>query len=272
MIHFKGREIPDHLWELGLAVRTLIEQYGAMDRWRRQVRGWVTRVRRADNASIGVMYLPQKLEIDEEYALLAAVHDNCVSPERNEELIHPWAAEEDFGGSEVVVTVSSEALDAISTYIFLMKHVLPEQGRQGIERSKADRLLRILRHVASDVRSAARLWTPDRSNFADASDPVDEYATFLQRAGTETSSSGTTEPVGPEAKASGAADSKTDNEKKSPPPLPDNHDVAKLARKINKEMPVVGNKTAIARDYCDGDERQAQNLLRQLRRFPHLLK
>lgn len=215
MVHFKGREIPDHLWELGLGVRALIERYDAMDRWRRHVLEWVKNVREAaedpDYPGIAVMYLPQKLEIDEEYALLAAVHDNCISPDRNEELIHPWAAEEDFGGSEEVVTVSSEALDAISTYIFLMKHVLPEQGRQGIERSKADRLLKILRHVANDVRSAARLWTPDRSIYADASDPVEEYATFLQRADTETTSSGTTEPAGPNANASGAADSTEEN-------------------------------------------------------------
>ena len=47
MVYFKGQEIPDHLWELGLAVRSLIERYDAMDRWRRHVRGWVKHVREA---------------------------------------------------------------------------------------------------------------------------------------------------------------------------------------------------------------------------------
>ena len=95
-------------------------------------------------------------------------------------MIHPWATEADFARSE---EVDPEALDAIATYIFLMQHVLPEQGRRGIERSKADRLLKILRHVANDVRNAARLWTPDRSICADESvpDPVEEYASFLRR-------------------------------------------------------------------------------------------
>ena len=183
-----GMEIPDYLWELGLAVRRLIEQYEAMKSWRRHVRGWVKLVREAAEkpnfTGVDVMDLPLAPEIDEEYALLAAVHDNCASPERNEELIHPWAAEADFGGSEKVY-VDSEALDAVATYDGLMQHVLPQQGRQrGIERSKGDRLLEILRHVANDVRNAARLWTPDRRLIcADESvpDPVEEYASFLRR-------------------------------------------------------------------------------------------
>ena len=95
----RGQAVPDHLWELGLAVRRLIVQYDAMDLWRRRVRGWVTQVSKAaeepDFAGVDVMYLPLSLEsphIEGKYALLAAVHDNCASPERNEELIHPWAA------------------------------------------------------------------------------------------------------------------------------------------------------------------------------------
>lgn len=64
-----------------------------------------------------------------------------------------------------------------------MQHVLPEQGRRGIERSKAHRLLEILRHVADDNRNATKLWTRDRSICADESvpDPVEEYASFLRR-------------------------------------------------------------------------------------------
>ena len=36
-----GTEIPGYLWELGVAVRSLIDQYDAMDLWRRHVRRWV---------------------------------------------------------------------------------------------------------------------------------------------------------------------------------------------------------------------------------------
>lgn len=82
--------------------------------------------------------------------------------------------------------------------------------------------------------------------------------------------SGTTEPAGSKANASGAADSKTDSGEKSPPAMPDNHDVAKLARKIDKEMPVVGNKTGIASDYCDDSERANTCALRGRR--PGLLQ
>jgi len=182
----RGIEIPDHLWQLGLAVRSLIEQYEAMQSWRRHVRAWVKLVREAaekpNYTGVDVMDLPLAPEIDEEYALLAAVHDNCASPERNEELIHPWAAKADFGGSEEV-DLNSEELHGIAAYSLLMQHVLPGQGHRGIEQSKADRLLRILRHVANDLRNAARLWTPDRSICADDSvpDPVEEYASFLRR-------------------------------------------------------------------------------------------
>lgn len=71
---------------------------------------------------------------------------------------------------------------------------------------------------------------------------------------------------------SDSADRKADNRRKTEGKIPANDRVLKLARKIKKEMPVIGNKSQIARDFCDGDEQDAKNLLRQLRRFQHLLK
>jgi hypothetical protein len=57
-----GTEIPDYLWELGLAVRRLIEQYEAMESWRRHVRRWVRLVREAAEkpnfTGVDVMDLP----------------------------------------------------------------------------------------------------------------------------------------------------------------------------------------------------------------------
>lgn len=185
----QGQAVPDHLWELGLAIRRLIVQRNAIDLWRRRVRGWVMQVRKAAKepnfAGVDLMYLPLSLEsphIEGKYALLAAVHDECVASPDGEELIHPWALEADFGGSEKV-DLNSEALEAIATYVVLMQHVLPQQGVRGIERSNADRLLRILRDVANDVGTAAKLWTFGRSIRADQSvpDPVEEYASFLRR-------------------------------------------------------------------------------------------
>jgi hypothetical protein len=68
------------------------------------------------------------------------------------------------------------------------------------------------------------------------------------------------------------ADSKTDNQPKKSMPVPGNPDVAKLATRINRDRQKTGmSKTDIARDFCENNERKAQTLLRELRRFPHLL-
>lgn len=53
--------------------------------------------------------------------------------------------------------------------------------------------------------------------------------------------------------------------------VPDNPDVAKLANKIRRERNDVPNMLDIARDFTNGDEGKAENLLRQLRRYKHLL-
>jgi hypothetical protein len=68
-------------------------------------------------------------------------------------------------------------------------------------------------------------------------------------------------------KASGQADSQSDNRLR----IPENPDVLALARRINRERPSGKSKTSIAREFTEGNETKAQTLLRELRRFPHLL-
>lgn len=55
-------------------------------------------------------------------------------------------------------------------------------------------------------------------------------------------------------------------------PTPENLDVAKLAKKIKRDSKSGEHTTqiAVAREFTKGDEKRAQSLLRQLRRFPHL--
>jgi hypothetical protein len=67
------------------------------------------------------------------------------------------------------------------------------------------------------------------------------------------------------------ADTKTDKKKKSSSRIPANDDISRLARKVLKELPVIGSKKEIALDYTDGDKKKAETLLRGLRRYPHLL-
>ena len=55
--------------------------------------------------------------------------------------------------------------------------------------------------------------------------------------------------------------------------VPENPDVAKLAKKIKRDFKSGDYTTEIgvARDFTNGNEKLAQSLLRQLRRFPHLM-
>ncbi len=68
------------------------------------------------------------------------------------------------------------------------------------------------------------------------------------------------------------ADSKTDNSKKSTPKIPRSPDVLKLIRKINSESGGAANYTDIAVEFTNGNPHKAKSLLRQVRRFPHLLE
>ena len=66
------------------------------------------------------------------------------------------------------------------------------------------------------------------------------------------------------------ADKKADTQKKSVPRLPRNPLVLKLAREVQKRAPRGESREEIAREIADGDARQADSILRQLRRYPHL--
>jgi hypothetical protein len=67
-----------------------------------------------------------------------------------------------------------------------------------------------------------------------------------------------------------SADRKTDK-RKTRAFVPKNTKVLDLARRINAESPTGRSKIEIARELSDGNERDAQTLLRELRRFPNLL-
>ncbi|MFO0868448.1 MAG: hypothetical protein U0935_05825 [Pirellulales bacterium] len=60
------------------------------------------------------------------------------------------------------------------------------------------------------------------------------------------------------------ADTKADTGRIS---LPENNDLLKLAKKLQKEYPKEGTKTDIATDFCGGNKKRAENMLRQLRRY-----
>ena len=54
--------------------------------------------------------------------------------------------------------------------------------------------------------------------------------------------------------------------------VPGNPHVTRLADKIRRERDTVPSFLEIARDFTNGNEKRAKSLLRQLRRFPHLLE
>jgi len=67
------------------------------------------------------------------------------------------------------------------------------------------------------------------------------------------------------------ADNKADKKQKKWASIPKQTDVLKLAKKIRQERNSGRTKTDIAREITEGNERKAQTLLRELRRYPHLL-
>ena len=70
----------------------------------------------------------------------------------------------------------------------------------------------------------------------------------------------------------GQADNQADNKTKKSQPIPENPDVLRLAKKIKKDRPKGISQLDSAREFCEGNERKAESLLRQVRRFPHLLE
>jgi hypothetical protein len=72
---------------------------------------------------------------------------------------------------------------------------------------------------------------------------------------------------------SGKAERKTENPEKHLPNIPQNSDVLRLAKRIKKEYgKTAKTKKEIAMDFTENDKEKANNLLRQLRTFKHLLE
>jgi hypothetical protein len=67
-------------------------------------------------------------------------------------------------------------------------------------------------------------------------------------------------------------DRKADNSKKKNDEVPRNPKVMQLAQRINDRRNRRRTKIAIARELTEENEKEAESLLRQLGRFPHLLK
>jgi hypothetical protein len=68
------------------------------------------------------------------------------------------------------------------------------------------------------------------------------------------------------------ADTSADNERKKVTPLADNQDVIQLAKKINAERGSGASMNEIAPQFAEGNPTLAASLLRQLRRYKHLLE
>jgi hypothetical protein len=94
----------------------------------------------------------------------------------------------------------------------------------------------------------------------------DQFLTALETVVTELAP-GAASPSG-----RGQADNKPDNRRKKSHPVPENPEVLKLAKKINRERKEGVSQIDCARELCENDERKANSLLRQLRRYPHLLE
>jgi hypothetical protein len=70
----------------------------------------------------------------------------------------------------------------------------------------------------------------------------------------------------------GQPDRKPDKSKKNKPPnMPKNQRVSALIRRLNRDRKKGSSAAEIARDFADGDAAEAESLLRQVRRFRHLL-
>ena len=74
-------------------------------------------------------------------------------------------------------------------------------------------------------------------------------------------------PQSSNGEVGGQADSKADRAKNS---LPENPDVLRLAKLLRKRQNATRPKKEVALEMTAGDEKKADNLLRQLRRFPDL--
>lgn len=76
---------------------------------------------------------------------------------------------------------------------------------------------------------------------------------------------------GREGEDATAADTAADTGKKKKLSLPDNPDILALAKRINMGAASGRTRKEIALEFTDGREKKADSLLRQLRRYNHLL-
>ena len=74
-------------------------------------------------------------------------------------------------------------------------------------------------------------------------------------------------PNGTAPRTTGQADTKADTRENT---MPDSVNVLDLCRLLKKELPKGRTRIEIARQFTNGDETKAQNLLRQTRRYRHL--
>jgi len=70
----------------------------------------------------------------------------------------------------------------------------------------------------------------------------------------------------------GPAESRPDTVKPVPRRLPENPDILRLAKDIRRKCRVGASKKEIALEFAEGDGARAESLLRQLRRYPHLIE
>lgn len=67
-------------------------------------------------------------------------------------------------------------------------------------------------------------------------------------------------------------DNQADIKKKKMKPMPENPELLRLAKRIRQELKPGVRKIDIARSFTEDNEKKAKNLLRGLRRYPHLLE
>jgi hypothetical protein len=114
------------------------------------------------------------------------------------------------------------------------------------------RLTKLLRQWSTDL-SGSSIAAPSQQRSSQPAGPLFENPDTSE------------EPPGVGGQQSGQQSKKTHS-------IPENPDVLRLAKKIKRDREKGLSFIDSAREFCEDDEAKAQSLLRQLRRFPHLLE
>jgi hypothetical protein len=144
----------------------------------------------------------------------------------------------------------------------------PDPGKSAIPWTVWSKGWEHLVEVQKDKEAAANA----RPKFTDT---LDYLRAWRDRLGNLTSvkSNATEVPVVEHERGNGGqADRKADKPKKNPRPLPENDDVRRLINRLNRELPGGKSMIEIALEFCEGSEKKAKSLLRQVRRYKHLLE